>query len=274
MKNKYARYILGFFLLGLIFVSLFLSKTALFVVSIFFIIIAMREYRNMFKEKNIFPHKFLPEIFAIACTFVFSFSNILNDDNFHNFITPFLIAFIVTSFLITILKNKKPYVYTSLSTIAAGLFILCGLYIIKIANFCQSEYYSISLIFIYFAAVLSGDWAASILGPKYKKILLAKEISPNKTLFGAFVNLFVSCLISLSLTKISGFNVIQCLIFGCVVSIFSQIGDLTISCFKREAGLKHSGNLFYDYGGVLDRMDSFIFSAPAVYYLLYLLLSI
>jgi phosphatidate cytidylyltransferase len=55
------------------------------------------------------------------------------------------------------------------------------------------------------------------------------------------------------------------------ISIFAQIGDLTISSLKRDLGVKHSGSLFLEYGGVLDRMDAFIFSAPALYYILYLI---
>ena len=76
MNNKYLRYILGFLMLALILFAFLTSQLILFVVSVFFIIIATIEYRKMFKEKDIHVHKFLPEIIGIMLAFVFSFSEL------------------------------------------------------------------------------------------------------------------------------------------------------------------------------------------------------
>ena len=59
-----------------------------------------------------------------------------------------------------------------------------------------------------------------------------------------------------------------CIIIGVVVSPFSQLGDLTASIFKRKIGIKDYGNLIPGHGGILDRFDSILFAAPAVYYIL------
>ena len=55
-------------------------------------------------------------------------------------------------------------------------------------------------------------------------------------------------------------------LFAFSTSLCSQIGDLAISTIKRDLGLKHSGGFFLNYGGILDRVDAFIFSAPAAFY--------
>lgn len=264
MSNKFFRYFLGVILLILALAGLFVAKSILFIISVFFIIITTIEYRKMFKQKEIRIHRFIPELIGIVCAYQFSFTDILAE---HVFITPILILGIIYSFAWTIIRNKKPYIATSLATISAFLFILCGLYIIKLTYFFDSVV-GWFMIATYFGAILLGDLFACIVGKKCKGKALAPEISPNKTLTGSIAHFVVACLCSLALIKILEFNVFQALGFGVITSIFAQIGDLTFSSIKRDLGLTHSGTLFCDFGGLLDRMDSFIISAPVVYYYL------
>ena len=270
MNNKYLRYALGFFLLAIIISAFYLSKSALFIVSIFFIIIALKEYREMFKEKNIYPHKVLPELIGIMCSYVFIFHE---NNDFHFFITPIILIGTILSFIVTVIRNKKPYIMTSLVSIMGFMLIFCGLYIIKLTYYFE-ENNAWYLILVYFSAVLSGDYSASIIGPKLPPIHIAPEISPNKTLAGCISNLIFTCGICLLLTKFLNFSIPAALGLGCVISVFAQFGDLTVSTFKRDLGIKHSGSFFYNYGGILDRMDAFIFSAPAAYYYLFMVNSL
>lgn len=174
---------------------------------------------------------------------------------------------VIATFVFTVIKNKKPYMMTSFASIIAFLLIFCGLYIIKLTYYFgkQNSWY---LILVYFTAVLLGDFVASKTGAKFTK-KLAPEISPKKTVAGAIANLIASCVICLSLSYFLDFTILKCIGFGVMISIFSQFGDLTVSTFKRDLGLKHSGDLFLNYGGILDRMDAFIFSAPVAYYYLF-----
>lgn len=263
MTSKFFRYSIGFLLLMLILASFYFSKIALFFTSVFFIIIAMNEYRKMFKQKEINIITAIPEIIGIFISSIFIF---INDIQEHLFITPIILIGIITTFAITVIRNKKPYLLTSFATIVGFLLILCGLYIIKLTYYFEekSAWY---LVLIYFITVLSGDFIASQVGPKFKK-KLAPEISPNKTIGGAVANLIMACIVCLSLKFLINFSIIKCLLLGTTISIFSQIGDLTISTLKRDLGLKHSGSFFLNYGGILDRMDAFIFSAPTAYYCL------
>ncbi len=253
MDNKYIRYLLGFIILAVILASFF-SKTVLLIVSSLFIIISMIEYRNMFKVKNIFPHLLIPEMAGIILAYFYIFGG----DELLVLSAGYFLAFFAT-----IIFNKKPYFYTALSTIAAIFFIFCGLYIIKLYNS-----YNYIVIILYFISVLAGDFSASKIGPKIKPIYIFPDISPNKTFAGSFSNIIITCIICGLLHPLLGYKILSCIIIGLTVSVFAQVGDLTISLIKRDLGIKHSGTLFSDYGGIWDRIDAFLFSAPALYYIL------
>ena len=61
---------------------------------------------------------------------------------------------------------------------------------------------------------------------------------------------------------------VLCLIIGFFGSIVSQLGDLSASAFKRQMGIKDYGNLIPGHGGILDRFDSMLFTAPAIFFAL------
>ncbi len=262
MKQKRLHYITGFIILFGILLSIAISKLALFLVSIFFIIFALKEYRSMFRVKDIHIHKILPEFIGIVCSYLYIYS-------YNEYVTPLTVIGIMLSFFITIIKNKKPYIVTTFATIMGFLFIFCTLYIVKLFYFFSV--YKFSFIIIYFSAVLLGDYSASRIGPLFKNKLLCPQISPNKTVAGSISNIIFSCIACLPLMYFLELAFIKTIILGVTISIFSQIGDLSISLIKRDLGIKHSGSFFFEYGGILDRVDAFIFSAPAAYYCLIIL---
>ena len=124
-----------------------------------------------------------------------------------------------------------------------------------------------------FAIVWLADSAAYFTGRKWGKTKLAAHVSPGKTVEGLFGGMAAILLFALAVGFIKGFGVAYFIIWIVTVVItglFSVLGDLTESKFKRVAGVKDSGTLLPGHGGVLDRIDAITAAAP-VYTLAWLL---
>ena len=124
------------------------------------------------------------------------------------------------------------------------------------------------------------DAAALFAGMLFGKHKLAPEISPKKTVEGTVGGLLgglIGCVIYAFVAEfIWGINtsVLAFAVFGAVGSVISVIGDLSFSLIKRQYGIKDYGNLLPGHGGILDRFDSVIFTAPLVEILLAVLPSV
>ena len=112
--------------------------------------------------------------------------------------------------------------------------------------------------------VWAGDIAAIFAGKALGKRLLAPKISPKKTVEGSVANLVAAVLAAWVLGRLLGLSDARSLGAGVAVGILGQAGDLFESWLKRRAGVKDSGTLLPGHGGVLDRIDSVLFAAPAV----------
>lgn len=117
------------------------------------------------------------------------------------------------------------------------------------------------------------DVGAYTFGRLFGRHALAPDISPGKTLEGALGGVVFSIISAMCFGWWLGLGLSACAIYGAVVSVFAQLGDLWESLMKREAGVKDSGRALAGHGGVLDRFDSFFFAMPVGYLLTnYLLL--
>jgi phosphatidate cytidylyltransferase len=110
--------------------------------------------------------------------------------------------------------------------------------------------------------VIAADIGAYFAGRSLGRRKLAPRVSPGKTIEGALGGLLLVALVAWGGAVHFGLPPLAGVIFGCIVGIFSIVGDLTESMFKRAAGLKDSGVLLPGHGGLLDRIDSVTAAAP------------
>jgi len=132
------------------------------------------------------------------------------------------------------------------------------------------------LIFLFIAIVWCGDTGAYAVGKSVGRHKLIPAISPGKTIEGAIGGLFFGALGGIAikyafLSKVIALH--HVIILGLLLGIIGQTSDLGESLLKRNAKQKDSGNLIPGHGGILDRCDSMMLTAPVFYYYLkYLIL--
>lgn len=112
--------------------------------------------------------------------------------------------------------------------------------------------------------VWGADSGAYLFGKLFGKHKLAPKVSPGKTWEGVIGGLVTSALISWLFGRYAPLNVVPVTLLVCsvIAALASVLGDLTESMFKREAGIKDSGNLIPGHGGILDRIDSLTAAVP------------
>ena len=120
-------------------------------------------------------------------------------------------------------------------------------------------------VFWLFVLIWSSDSFAYFSGRLFGKHLMAPKISPKKTweglIGGVVLTLLFSFFIESNLPQLQG----NWIIVGLLVAISAPIGDLIESQLKRNFNVKDSGKIIPGHGGILDRLDSFLFCAPVLY---------
>jgi phosphatidate cytidylyltransferase len=111
------------------------------------------------------------------------------------------------------------------------------------------------------------DTGAYAVGKSMGKHKMAPVLSPGKTWEGAAGGFLLAILTAWGIAALLGLPLRFALTAGALIGVFAQLGDLAKSAMKREIGIKDFGTLIPGHGGVLDRFDSLLFTAPLVYWL-------
>lgn len=185
-------------------------------------------------------------------------------------------ALLAIMVLYVVMRFPKTNVMDLIVTVFGIVYVVFQLsFIILIRTMDNGIWY----VWIAFIGAWSADTAAYFTGTFLGKNKLIPSVSPKKTVEGSIGGVIGAAI----LTGIYGviaagmgveLKVLHFVVMGLMCGVISQLGDLFASTIKRHCGIKDFGWLMPGHGGVLDRFDSVIFTAPAVYIYLYWVLNV
>lgn len=183
----------------------------------------------------------------------------------------FIIIILLMVFMLQMIRRDNTNAIVGISTTLFGVLYVSWLFsfLIKIRNLLPGIDGTNLLIFI-LLVTKAGDIGALFIGSKFGKHPLLPRVSPNKTVegsVGSFIfSMGVACAASPLLPPELNFSTTHIALMGAFFGGIGQLGDMSESLIKRDCGVKDSGKALPGLGGILDAIDSVLFSAPPFYF--------
>lgn len=207
-------------------------------------------------------------IFTVACGVLFCLSAV---DSI-GFKIPVELALALTlllPFSYQIFRDQVNFAFLSVASILLGVVYIGWAFGYHLILLRDISGIGRGLIFFLLVTIWLGDTAAYLFGKWLGTHKLRPTISPRKTIEGTIAGLVCGMLGGVGVWSFflkDALSFPHALVLGVLLGIVGQLGDLSESIIKRSADVKDSGQLIPGHGGLLDRCDSLIFSAPVLYY--------
>ena len=228
-----------------------------------FVAFGQFEFFQLIENKKIFVYKYFGTIVGALVPVVIFLGNSLPE--LKN-LEPILIV-VASLFSFTLQFVRKDSARDHLVSTALTLFSLFYIswffsFFIKI-KFLEN---GANLVIFLVLATKSADIGAYIIGSLIGKSELIPRISPKKTKEGTVGGVLVSLIFCVTAGRfLTGFSVLHLSVLGIIMATLGQVGDLAESLIKRDCNVKDSGTYLAGIGGVLDLIDSLLFTAPVFY---------
>lgn len=181
------------------------------------------------------------------------------------------VVFTVLSHMIIVVKEHGNRTYAD---VLSNGFLTVYIVMSVISIFVIKESFGTLSMLVLFICAWGTDTFAYFGGRFFGKHKLIEHVSPKKTVEGAIIGgigaMVLCALYMFYINSMQTALLLNGAIIGVIGSVFSQIGDLSASAIKRDAGIKDFGTIFPGHGGFLDRFDSVIYIAPLVCLLLHM----
>lgn len=260
MKTRILSAVIMLPLLAILFIGGKLLVVACFVIGF----MGVREFYHGFESLNIKPSYVAANISILGLYAI----NLFAAEAYHFYMLWFLAVIIISLLYLFNIEHRE--LADAMATMTGIFYVIFLSFHVALVE--QTGEYGI-MVWLIFITAFGTDSMAYFTGYAVGKHKLAPLISPKKTIEGSVGGILGSVLLCglFGYFAVPGL-LLHCMIIGVLGGVISQLGDLTASIFKRKMGIKDYGNLIPGHGGILDRFDSVLFTAPMVYYYIQLII--
>lgn len=230
-----------------------------------FIVIGLYEYFTMLEKKGIGIFKY----FGIGLGAVIPLSIMFRFEPTKSWELLFIVLALLFIILMQFKRKNSSGVIVDISTTLFGILYVSWFFSFMIKIRYMQD--GLGLLAALLLITKLGDIGAYLVGTRFGKKLLLPRISPKKTIEGSIGGLIFSLLGALISKQFLNFSYGQMFIIALGLGVLGQLGDLSESLLKRDCQVKDSGNIIPGMGGVLDEIDSLLFTAPVFYFYLSLI---
>lgn len=244
-----------FILVGILAIF-YLPDWCFFLVVEAFVLLGLNEFFSLAEQKGLIIHRGLGLVFGAILPFTAYYS-----------MQPTMLLMACVALFVFLFNRRSPdKTITSVAVNVFGIVYVAWFfsYLLKIKTLPEGS----AWVFYTILIVKAGDAGAYFVGKKFGKMKLLEHVSPKKSIEGALGQMAVTILLSMvSVFYLRDISFFHLFVLGTMVGVLALLGDLAESLIKRDAGVKDSGKI-PGLGGMLDVMDSLLFTIPFVYFYL------
>lgn len=225
-----------------------------------FIVTGLYEFFTMLEKKGLKLYKY----FGIGMGTIIPLSIMFRFELTKRWEFLFIVLTLLFLIIMQFKRRENSGVIIDISTTLFGILYISWFlsFLIKIRYMPQGA----GLLFSVLLITKLGDIGAYLIGVRFGKTPLIPRISPKKSVEGAVAGLVSSVLGAIACRSFLHFTYPHLIMLGVFLGILGQLGDLSESLIKRDCGVKDSGNILPGMGGILDEVDSLLFTAPVFYF--------
>ena len=271
MKNLVIRGISGIGLIVVVFGAILWSQWSLGVLLLLMLVGGVVELYNLIEKQNLQPQRALG---LIACVVLFGLNFALVSDDIQvlyggaKYMIPwmaFLLLLIPLMFICELYRKQANPAANIATSILPLFYVALPLSLLLYMPIIGREEWNPWVLIAYISIVWANDVFAYLFGIAFGRHRLFERLSPKKSWEGFFGGVAGAVVAALVVARLLGDAPMAWCGLAVVTVVTAVLGDLAESMFKRAAEVKDSGNLIPGHGGVLDRFDALLLSAPFVF---------
>ena len=263
MREIVVRSISGILYVLVVVFSMYTSRELFMTLFLILGLQTLKEFKKLIHLKHFTPYLLLP-ISLLLISYYYPGDIILYTYLGISLLVSILLSKDVQSTKNSLLLKKQKYIPTMLYIISCFVFL-------TLIPFSKGVFKPEIIVGV-FVLIWCNDTFAYVIGKSLGKNKLLERVSPKKTIEGFFGGILGAVIASFIIFNVLDIYTLTVWIsLAVIISVCGSIGDLVQSNYKRQAGVKDSGNVMPGHGGLYDRLDSAIYASPFIYAFLQLI---